>query len=169
MSNQLKIIPGVTSKDKSSSKLHQAADELDFLVTFNRSITQAMARTMQDLSDGVFINVANFTLARRDSYLDFVKTGSKQDTLMSLRSAPLHTSALFPDHIISKAEEEIRHHEDKRTPVHQGRLHIITLILRVLSHTNRTLNRNLPLLPGNRSEDRARDLTGSRPVHTHND
>ena len=25
-------------------------------------------------------------------------------------------SALFPDHLISKAEEEIRHHEDKRTP-----------------------------------------------------
>ena len=35
---------------------------------------------------------------------------------MSLRSAPLHMSALFPDHIISKAEEEIRHFEDKRTP-----------------------------------------------------
>ena len=25
-------------------------------------------------------------------------------------------SALFPDHIISKAEEEIRHYEEKRTP-----------------------------------------------------
>ena len=23
---------------------------------------------------------------------------------------------LFPDHLISKAEDEIRHHEDKRTP-----------------------------------------------------
>ena len=115
MSNQLKIIQGVTAKGKSSSKLHQATDELDFLVTFIRSITQAMARTMQDLSDGAFINVANLTLARWDSYLDFVRTGIKQDTLMSLRSAPLHMSALFLDHIISKAEEEIRHFEDKRT------------------------------------------------------
>ena len=35
---------------------------------------------------------------------------------MSLRSAPLHMSALFPDHIISKAEEEMHHHEDKHTP-----------------------------------------------------
>ena len=34
----------------------------------------------------------------------------------ALRSAPLHMSALFPDHLISKAEEEIRHHEEKRTP-----------------------------------------------------
>ena len=107
MSSQLKIIQGVTAKGKSSSKLHQATDELDFLVTFNMSITQAMARTMQDLSDGDFISVAKLTLARWDSYLDFVKTRIKQHTLMSLRSAPLHMSALFPDHIISKAEEEI--------------------------------------------------------------
>ena len=70
MINQLKIIQGVTAKGKSSTKLHQATDELDFLVTFNKSITQAMARTIQDLSDGVFISVANLTLARQDSYLD---------------------------------------------------------------------------------------------------
>ena len=75
-----------------------------------------MAHTMQDLSDGVFVNVANLTLARRDNYLDFVWSGIKQDTFMSLGSAPLHMSALFPDHIIAKAEEEIRHFEDKSTP-----------------------------------------------------
>ena len=116
MASQLKVIKGVTSKGKSASKLHEAADALDYLVTFNRSITQAMARTMQDLPDGVFFNVANLTLIRRDSYLDFLKNGIKQDTLMSLRTAPLHMSALFPNHIISKAKEEIRHHEEKRTP-----------------------------------------------------
>ena len=81
-----------------------------------------MARTMQDLSSGVFINVANFTLTRRDSYLDYLKAGIKQDTLNALRTAPLHMSALFPDHLISKAEEEIRHREEKRTsgPSHKG-------------------------------------------------
>ena len=83
MASQLKLIQGVTSKGKSASKITQAAEELDILVTFNRSITQAMARTMQDLSEGVFVNVANLTLARRDSYLDFIKTGIKQDTLIS--------------------------------------------------------------------------------------
>ena len=41
-------------------------------MTFNQSITQAMARTMQDLSDFVFINMANITLLRCDSYLDIV-------------------------------------------------------------------------------------------------
>ena len=70
---------------------------------------------MHDLSDGVFKHVANLTLARRDNYLEYIKTGIKQDTLTSLRTAPIHTSALFPDLLISKAEEEIRHHEDKHT------------------------------------------------------
>ena len=115
MASQLKVIQSVTSKGRSSSKLHQAADELDYPVTFNRSIIKAMAHIMQDINDGVFINLANLTLARRDSYLEYIKAGIKQDMLTSLRTAPLHMSALFPDHIISKAEEEIRHHEDKCT------------------------------------------------------
>ena len=39
MASQLKIIKSVTYKCKSASKLHEAADELDYLVTFNRSTT----------------------------------------------------------------------------------------------------------------------------------
>ena len=38
--------------------MKQAVDKLDYPVTFNRSISQAMARTMQDLSEGVFRRVA---------------------------------------------------------------------------------------------------------------
>ena len=53
----------------------KAVDELEYLVTFNRSISQAMQRTMQDLSEGVFISMANLTLARRDSYLEFIHGG----------------------------------------------------------------------------------------------
>ena len=122
MANQLKLLQNDKGKAKSTRKTHQAIEELDFLITFNKSITQAMARTMQDLSEGVFINVANLTLTRRDSYLDYLKAGIKQDTLNALRTAPLHMSTLFPDHLISKAEEEIRHHEEKRTsgPSHKG-------------------------------------------------
>ena len=40
MATQLKIIQGDKSKGKSTSKVHQAFEELDFLVTFNRSISQ---------------------------------------------------------------------------------------------------------------------------------
>ena len=68
MSSQLKYLHLDSSKGKSSERMRQAIDELDYLVTFNRSISQAMARTMQDVSEGVFISMENFTRARRDSY-----------------------------------------------------------------------------------------------------
>ena len=77
----------------------KATEELDYLVRFNWSITQAMARTMQDLSEGAFINIVNLTLSPRDSYLEFIKASIKQDTSTSLRTAPLHMSALFPEHL----------------------------------------------------------------------
>ena len=67
MSSQLKTFHLDSTKGKSSERMKNAVDELDYLVTFNQSISQAMARTMQDLSEGVFISMANFTLARRDS------------------------------------------------------------------------------------------------------
>ena len=90
MSTQLKSLHVDKGKGKSSEGMQQAVDELEDLVTFNRSISQAMARTMQDLSEGVFISVANFTLARRDSYLDYLHAGVKQDTLTALGTAPIH-------------------------------------------------------------------------------
>ena len=115
MDNQLKMMQNVRSKAKFSSKLYRAADELDYFVTIKWSITQAMTRSMQDLSDGFFINVANLTANCRDSYLQFLKAGIKQVTLVSLRTARIQTSTLFLDHLITKAEEEIWHHGDKHT------------------------------------------------------
>ena len=61
MSAQLKTLH-LDKKGKSSERMKQAVDELDYLVTLDRSISQAMARTMQDLSEGVFISMVNFTL-----------------------------------------------------------------------------------------------------------
>ena len=81
MSTQLKSLHMVKGKGKSSERMQQAVDELEYLVTFNWSISQAMARTMQDLSEGVFIGVAYFTFVRRDSYLECLHAGVKQDTL----------------------------------------------------------------------------------------
>ena len=43
---------------------------------------------MQDLSEGVFISMANLTLACRDSYLEFMRGGVKPDTLTALRTLP---------------------------------------------------------------------------------
>ena len=55
---QLKILHHEKGKGKTSERSQHAVDELDYLVTFNRSITQAMSHTMQDLSEGTFINIA---------------------------------------------------------------------------------------------------------------
>ena len=77
MATQLKTLH-LDSKAKSSEKMKQAVNEQEYLTTFNRS--QTMARTMQDLSEGVFINMENFTRAPRDSYLDYLHAGVRQDT-----------------------------------------------------------------------------------------
>ena len=114
MATQLKTLR-LDSKGKSSEKMKQAVNELEYLTTFNWSISQAMARTMQDLLEGIFINMANFTLARRDSYLDYLHSGVMQDTVNALRTSPVHLNALFPDQLIAKAEEEISKTEERRS------------------------------------------------------
>ena len=81
MITQLKSLPVDKAKGKTAEKTQQAVEELEYLVTFNRSISQAMQHTMQDLSEGVFISMANLTLARRDSYLEFIRGGVKPDCL----------------------------------------------------------------------------------------
>ena len=105
------------AKGKSSSKAAGVANELQFLMNFNASITQAMAKTLEHLSDFVFVTVANTTLARRDSYLSHLKAGIKPDTLASLRTAPLHIPTLFPDEALRQAEQDIATFQSK------GQLH----------------------------------------------
>ena len=82
-------------KGKGSAKVSSALDELQFLMDFNVSITQAAAKTMEHLSEFVFISMGNLTLARRDSYLNHIKGGVKPDTIAALRTAPLHIPTLF--------------------------------------------------------------------------
>ena len=59
-------------------------------------------QVLKQATPGVFINMENLTLAHSDSYLRVPQI--RHHTLMSLRTAPSHMSALFPDHIISKEE-----------------------------------------------------------------
>ena len=145
MNTQLKTLC-LDSKGKSSQKMRPAVSELEYLTTFNRSISQAMARTMQDLSEAVFINMANFTLARRDSYLDYLHAGVKQDTVNALRTSPVHLNALFPDQLIAKAEEEISKSEERRSSGtshrHQGSFHPYVATDRSSSH--HTNKKNVP-------------------------
>ena len=74
---------------------------------FNSSICQAMAKSMERLTDFVIVNMANVTMLRRDSYLAYLMAGIKTDTLAALRTAPLHLPTLFPDNVIKQAEEDI--------------------------------------------------------------
>ena len=126
MSSQLKTLH-LDRKGKSSERTKQAIDELDYLVTFNRSISQAMARTLQDLSEGMFISMANFTLAHQDCYLEYLHASVKQDTLNALRTSPVHLNSLFPDQLITKADKEICRSEERHSSGQpyrrQGRFH----------------------------------------------
>ena len=72
-----------------------------------------MARTMQDLSEGVFVSVTNFTLARRDSYLEYLHAGVKKDTLTALHTAPVHLQSLFLDQRLIKAEDKVARSEQR--------------------------------------------------------
>ena len=112
MTAQLKVIRDDKAKGKSSVKAQEATEELNYLMNFNQSITFVIAKTMQDLSDFVFINMVNITLARHESYLDYLKSEIKHDTLAYLRTAPLHLGSLFLDSIIQKPEG-VKSYDDK--------------------------------------------------------
>ena len=67
------------SKGKSASKVTIATDELQYLMDFNASITQAVAKTMEHLTDFVFVFMANLTLDRRDSCQTCIKPNCLED------------------------------------------------------------------------------------------
>ena len=112
MQSQLKTLRS-TSKGKGSSKVTTATNKLHYLVDFNASITQAVAKTMEHLTDFVFVSMGNLTLARKDSYLTRVKTGIKLNTFAAVRPAPLQAGTLFPDSVLKCAEDDIAHCESK--------------------------------------------------------
>ena len=113
MTAQLKIIQSEQSKGKMVSKVGTATEKLQYLMNFNSSISQFMAKTMEHLSDFAFVSMYNITLAHRDAYLAHTKSGIKQDTLAALRQAPLEISTLFPDNMLKKAVEDISKFEDR--------------------------------------------------------
>ena len=55
--------------------------------------------------------MSNLILLQRDSYLEFVKPGVKQDTMNLLRNAPMFGYRLFPDAAIMTAEQDIQKHK----------------------------------------------------------
>ena len=124
MQTQIKAIT-TESKRKSASKVSAATEKLQYLVDFNSSICQAMAKSMEHLIDFVFVKMANLTLVRRDSYLSYLKAGIKPDTLAALRTVPLQLDTLFPGSVIKQVEEDIAAYDKSRTVsmYEKGRFH----------------------------------------------
>ena len=79
-----------------------------------------MWTSLQHLSDFTVVQMANLTLARRDSYLENIKPGVKHDTLSALCNCPLNGYALFPDTVIQKAEDEIQQSESSKRTFQPG-------------------------------------------------
>ena len=99
-------------KGKAPKEVVEAINNLKDLSAFYSSISVASGTALQHLADSLFVQLANFILFRRDSYLEFVKPGLKADTWNRLRNAPLFSSALFPDDILATAEQDIIKHEN---------------------------------------------------------
>ena len=102
------------------SPIPDPKDELLYLSSFNQNVSFAMGKSLQHLADFTFVQMANLTLLRRDSYLEAVKPGIKPDTFNSLRNCPLNGYGLFPDAAIRKAEDEINQLEASRRTSQPG-------------------------------------------------
>ena len=61
------------AKGKTPAKVSSAVDKLQFLLDFNSSVCQAMVKSMEHLTEFVFVNMANATLLRRDFTLHILK------------------------------------------------------------------------------------------------
>ena len=123
MQAELKTIRSELSKGKSAGKMSRATEEMQFLMNFNSSITQSMAKTLEHLTDFVFVMVANTTLIRRDSYLSHLKMGIKPDRWQSLQGK-IQALLLLPTCPVRQFMSLIGLLTATEKQVHLGRLHM---------------------------------------------
>ena len=115
--------------------------ELKDLAAFHTSVSVALGMALQHLVDSFFVQLANFILLRRDSYLEYVKPGLKPDTWNKLRNTPLFNSGLFPDDVLATAEQNIQKmHHVLKVPVW---VHISTLVKSINTGINLMIRRTV--------------------------
>ena len=119
MSDQLTFLR--SHRESLPDPVNKALGDLENLCVFNKRLSTAMSRTMRDLSEGSFLMLSNFTLLRRDSFLDYIRPGVKTDTLQDLRCYPFHMDTLFSDLALAQAEKEVSQFEDRRPQGQQSR------------------------------------------------
>ena len=81
--------------------------ELKDLSAFYTRVSVALGTAFPHLADSLFVQVANFVLLCRDSYLEHVRPGLKPNTWNRLLNAPLFSSGLFPYNVLTIAEQDI--------------------------------------------------------------
>ena len=108
MSQNVAVLSARLSKGKAQKETSDALNDLRDLLAFHQRVSIALGTSLQHLADSVFVHMSNMILLRWEAYLDFVKPGVKQDTMNSLRNAPLFGYALFPDVAIMTAEQDIQ-------------------------------------------------------------
>ena len=111
MSQNIALLCSRLNKGKAPKDVSNALNDLCDLMAFHQRVSVAMGMSLQHLADSLFVHMSNLILLRRDSYLDFVKPGVKQDTMNLLRNAPMFGYGLFPDAAIMTAEQDIQKHE----------------------------------------------------------
>ena len=131
MNSHISLLSDVIVKGKAPKEVVNAIKDLKDLSAFHSNVSVALGTSLQHLADSLFIQLANFILLRRDSYLEYARAGLKPDTWNRLRNAPLFSSSLFPDDILATAEQDIAKFESAPsaqgpgpgTGQHSGRKH----------------------------------------------
>ena len=111
MSQNINLLCSRISKGKAPKEVSGALNDLRDLMAFHQKVSIAMGTSLRHLADNLFVHLCNLILIRRDFYLEFVKSGVKQDTMNLLKNAPLFGYGLFPDAAIMTAEQDIQKHE----------------------------------------------------------
>ena len=107
MSDHTNFLQDSLIKGKVPKEIVDAVKDLKELAAFHQGVSVALGTSLQHLADSLFVQLRNFMLLRRDSYLDHVKSGLKQDTWNQLRNAPLFHGGLFPDSVLATTEQDI--------------------------------------------------------------
>ena len=80
MNTHINLLNDVIVKGKAPKEVVEAIKDLKDLSSFHSSISVALGTALQHLADSLFVQLANFILLRRDSYLEFMKPGVKADS-----------------------------------------------------------------------------------------
>ena len=120
MNQHISFLNATIVQGKAPKEVTDAIKDLKDLSAFHSSVSVALGTAFQHLSDSLFVQLANFILLRRDSYLKYVKPGLKPDTWNKLRNAPLFTYGLFPDDVLAVAEQDIQKHESNKSATGPG-------------------------------------------------